>query len=204
MSNFKNLSKLLRRGKQLDKCREGSATLEFAMLSPLFIGLLFSIFEASLYFYSTSVAEEAVSRASRLIRTGQAIVASDPSAQGACTAEKDCFFEEVCDLMKSFGDCSANLSVDVTRFSSWSDLNSDLSTVSCPSSDGYNYDDQGFDRGAQLDIIRVRVCYIIDMINPALGMSLAETEDGKRALISTYVFRNEPYDEGLDGEERPS
>ena len=26
----------------------------------------------------------------------------------------------------------------------------------------------------------------------------------RRALISTYVFRNEPYSEGLDDEERPS
>ncbi len=188
----------------ITKCRKGSTALEFALLSPLFLGLMFSIFEAAFFFYSTSVTEEAVSRAARLIRTGQALKATDPDAADACTAEKDCFFEEVCKVVDSFNNCTTHLSIEVTRFSSWAALNNDLSQVSCPDSDGYSYDDQGFDRGDQLDIIRVRTCFLVDMINPALGLSLAETADGRRALVSTYVFRNEPYDEGLDDEDRPS
>ncbi len=195
---------LLSRNKPWVKCDEGSVAIEFAMLAPMFIALMFSIFEAALYHYSTSVMEEAVSNASRLIRTGQAIQAADPEAEDACTAEKDCFFEEICVVMDAFGDCDTELSVDVTRFSSWTELNNDLSQATCPTTDGYSYNEQGFDRGDQLDIIRVRACFIINTINPALGLNLHQTPDGKRALISTYVFRNEPYSVGLDDEDRPS
>ena len=178
--------------------------MEFAMLSPVFIGLLFSVFEAGMYFYSTSVMEESLTRASRLIKTGQSIKAEDPDAEDACTVEKDCFFDEICASMAAFGDCDTNLSVDVTKFSSWQDLNDDLSEMKCPDSSGYNYADLTFDRGDQLDIIRVRACYLVSTVNPGLGLNLAKTEDGKRALITTNIFRNEPYDEGLDDEGRPN
>ena len=190
--------------KMFRKNEQGSVAIEFAMLFPLFTAMMFSICEAALFHYKTSAMEEAVSRASRMIRTGQAITATDPTAQDACTVEKDCFFDEICAVVDSFGNCDTALSVDVTRFSSWTELNSDLSAMTCPTEDGYSYSEQGFDRGDQLDIIRVRACFIMETVNPALGLNLSKTPDGRRALISTYVFRNEPYSEGLDDEERPS
>lgn len=184
--------------------QSGSVTIEFALLFPLFAGLMFSICEAALFHYSTTVIEETVSKASRKIRTGQAMIAQDPTASDACSSEKACFFEEVCDTLSKFGSCQENLSIDVTKFDSWSALNSDLSNPVCANSDEYDVESMPFVRGDQLEIIRVRVCFTLKTINPGLGMSLAKTEDGKRALISTYVFRNEPYSDGLDNEDRPS
>ncbi|MCI5047358.1 MAG: pilus assembly protein [Aquisalinus sp.] len=170
----------------------GTATLEFAMLAPVFFALLFSVFEAGMYFYSVSVVEEAVSRASRVIMTGQALEADDEQ-NPSCSSEKDCFYEEVCDVVSVFGGCQSRLSIDVTRFDSWDDLNNDLSEAACVNSEGYDYSNQAFNRGVQRDIVRVRVCYLMNMVNPALGLNLAQTEDGKRALITTHVFRNEPF-----------
>lgn len=184
--------------------RDGATALEFTMLAPIFIGMLFSLFEIGLYYYSTAVVEETVTKASRQIRTGQAIAAKDPDADDACAVEKDCFYDYICDPLKHFGRCSSNLSVEVVEFSSWKDLNDDLSEMNCPDSLGYNYDDMTYDRGEQLSIVRVRICYIIDTVNPGLGLNLSQTEQGKRAIISQIVFRNEPYGSGLDDEDRPS
>ncbi len=168
------------------------------MLAPIFFGLLFSIFEAGMYFYSVSVVEEAVSRASRVVMTGQALQAADED-NPSCTSEKDCFYERICDVVSVFGGCQSRLSIDVTRFNSWDDLNNDLSDASCVNSTGYNYNNHAFERGEQRDIVRVRVCYLMNMVNPALGLNLAKTEDGQRALITTHVFRNEPF--GTSGSE---
>ena len=51
-----------------------------------------------------------------------------------------------------------------------------------------------FNPGEELQIVRVRVCYIYNTLNPAIGITLAEPGTSTRRLISTMIFRNEPYE----------
>ena len=188
-------SRMARRLKGLARKDDGAAAIEFALLAPVFFAMLFSIFEAALFFYRTSVVEEALDRASRKIMTLQQLQAVDPTAPDACTIEKDCFFEEVCRVVRHIGDCDSNLSVEVQEFDRWGDLNSDdaQQQITCANNAGYSYEDMRFDRGTENSIIRVRACFIIGTVSPGIGLKLSRS-NGEIALLSSYIFRNEARD----------
>lgn len=170
------------------KDKAGSTAVEFAIVAPLLLALIFSIIEAGWYFFVTSSVQQANANAVRLIRTGQAQT-GDLSA--------DAFFDEICDVVSTFGDCDENLTIDISKFSSFSNLAADLSAPVCrdkddPSIAGAQFNSN--DYGMQRDIIRVRVCYLYKPINPGLGLNLAQTKHGDRKVISVSIFRNEPFE----------
>lgn len=164
--------------------RRGAAAVEFAIVLPVFLALVFSIMEAGWFFFVNSAVEQANANAARLIRTGHA-------QDGAIT--KDDFFNKICSTVKTFGDCHERLTVDITRFDDFQDLADDLSAPVCQDADDDTVGALPYDVGAQRDIVRVRVCFLYKPVNPALGLNLAQTEDGYRKLIAVSVFRNEPF-----------
>ena len=60
--------------------RRGSAAVEFALVAPMFFGLLFAIIETALVFFSGQVLETIAQDSARAILTGQA------QAQGGSVA----------------------------------------------------------------------------------------------------------------------
>lgn len=172
--------------KSLAGDRRGAAAIEFAIIAPMFIALVLSILEAGYFFFVSSAVDQAGARASRLIRTGQAQSTATPISRAA-------FFDEICEVVRHFGDCSEKLTVDVTRFSDFDDLAADLSAPVCRDADDDAIDAMPYDVGAQREIVRVRICYLYKPINPALGLDLSEAPDGSRKMISVSIFRNEPF-----------
>lgn len=165
----------------------GSTAVEFAIVAPILLALIFAVIEAGWYFFVTSSVHQANANAARLIRTGQA-QANDLSA--------DAFFEEVCRVVDSFGDCNEKLTIDVARFDNFAALSDDMSNPVCRNKDDPSIAGAQFseaDYGAQRDIIRVRICFLYKPLNPALGLNLAQTEHGERKIISVSIFRNEPF-----------
>ncbi|WDI29996.1 pilus assembly protein [Hyphococcus flavus] len=161
--------------------------MEFAIVAPVFLALVFSILEAGWYFFVTSSVETATTNAARLIRTGQA-QSSDMS--------RDAFFNEICRVVDQFGACDDKLTIDISSFSSFGELAADLSDPVCrdkddPSIEGAQFDKNSY--GGQRDIVRVRVCFLYKPINPGLGMNLRQTDHGGRKIISVNIFRNEPF-----------
>lgn len=170
------------------RSRRGSAAVEFAIVAPIFIALTLSVFEAGIYFFITSAVDAANTRASRLIRTGQA-------QSGAISREA--FFEEICSVVSSFGDCNEQLTVDVQRFSDFNALAADVAAPVCRDSDPTigepDPDALPYQTGNARDIIRVRVCFLYKSFNPALGFNLDTSTNGAHKMIATSVFRNEPF-----------
>ena len=169
------------------KNRDGAAAVEFALIAPMFFALIFSILEAGYFFFVSSAVDQASARAARLIRTGQAQSDDTP-------INREAFFNEICNVVQKFGDCNDRLTVDVTRFSDFGDLAADLTAPVCRDADDETIDDIPYNIGNEREIVRVRVCFLHKSINPALGLDLAETDDGYRKLISVAIFRNEPFD----------
>lgn len=168
--------------------QRGSAAVEFALVAPLFLALVFSILEAGWYFFVRASVEQAGANAARLIRTGQA-------QNGGVS--RDAFFDEICRVVKTFGDCNDTLTIDVARFGNFQALAADLSEPVCrdkddPSIEGAQFDQS--DYGGQREIVRVRVCFLYKPVNPALGLNLAQSSDGRRKIISVSIFRNEPFE----------
>ena len=167
--------------------QRGAAAVEFALIAPIFFGLMFSILEAGVFFFVNSAVTEANAKAARLVRTGQ--------AQGALTP--DAFYDEICSVVSVFGDCSERLTVDVARFDDFSDLAADTTSLQCRDSADSSIAGAQFtdaDYGARRDIVRIRVCYLHRPLNPALGLSLNKNGDGFREMVSVAIFRNEPFD----------
>ncbi|GJL92703.1 MAG: pilus assembly protein TadG [Hyphococcus sp.] len=161
--------------------------MEFAIVAPLLLALIFSIMEAGWYFFVTSSVHQASANAARLIRTGQAQNA-DMTA--------DAFFQQICKVVSAFGDCNEKLTIDITRFNTFAELSDDLSQPVCRDRDDPTIQGSQFsqsDYGGQRDIIRVRVCYLYKPINPALGLNLAQTAHGERKIFAVSIFRNEPF-----------
>lgn len=169
---------------RLAKDRRGASAVEFAIIAPVFLALTFSILEAGFYFFVTSTVDAANTKAARLIRTGQA-------AGGGIN--RDVFFNEICKTVRFVGNCDTRLTVDVARYSTFAELAADSSAPVCRDADPDDVDDIPFETGNQRDIVRVRICFLYDGFNPGLGLNLERAGDGSHKMISTSIFRNEPF-----------
>ncbi|MEK7265293.1 MAG: TadE/TadG family type IV pilus assembly protein [Pseudomonadota bacterium] len=174
-----------RRARRFLTCRSGSSAVEFALVAPLFFALTFSILEAGYFFFIESAVEAANAKAARLIRTGQAQTSA---------ISRDAFFDEICDVVKLFGDCNQRLTVDVARFSTFAELAADVAAPVCRDADPDAVDAVPYQAGGARDIVRVRVCYLHKGFNPGLGLNLEKASGGAVKMFSTTIFRNEPYD----------
>lgn len=174
-----------RRARGFAAAEGGASAVEFALVLPIFLGLTFSILEAGYFYFVESAVEAANAKAARLIRTGQAQTTS---------LSRDAFFDEICAVVDIFGDCDTQLTVDVSRYASFSALAADLSAPVCRDADPADVDAIPYDAGGAKDIVRVRVCYLHKSFNPGLGLNLEKTNAGALRMISTSIFRNEPYE----------
>jgi Flp pilus assembly protein TadG len=164
----------------------GAAAVEFALVVPLFLALLFSILEAGYFFFVSSAIDQAAARAARLIRTGQAQSQAQP-------INREDFFDEICEVVRQFGECDKRLTVDVSRFDDFAELAADMTSPTCRDADADALNAIPYNAGGQRDIVRVRICFLHKSISPGLGLNLAQAEDGSRKVVSVTIFRNEPF-----------
>ena len=172
-------------GSGFHKNKKGSAAVEFAVIVPVFLGLMFSIFEVGWFYFANATVSAATTKASRLVRTGQ--------AQQANMTKQE-FFDEVCNVVQYFGDCSEKLTVDVAMFADFAALAADTSTATCGDAPEEDLSNIPYAPGVGSQIVRVRICFLYKTINPAIGVNLTEEGSTERRITSTLVFQNEPYE----------
>jgi Flp pilus assembly protein TadG len=163
--------------RRLVRHEDGSTAVEFGLLGIPFFGLMFAIIETALVFFAGQTLETATADASRLIMTGQAQTQS---------FDKQKFKDAVCSRIYGLFNCQAGLKLDVRKAASFSgaDMKKPLN-VKKELVDG-NFT---FDAGKAGDIIVVRVMYEW----PIYVAFLSDMANGKRLLMATAAFRNEPY-----------
>jgi Flp pilus assembly protein TadG len=177
------LSRLVRR---LLRREDGTAMVEFGFVVVPFIALLFAIIETALVFFAGQVLETAVADSARLILTGQA-------DSGTYDATK--FKTQVCNRLLAMFNCSG-LKLDVRTAATFAAADLSAPTVPDPAHPGQKKVDTatwGYQVSNPGDIVVVRVAYEWPTFVTALGFSLAQLSNSKRLLMSTAVFRNEPY-----------
>lgn len=162
-------------------CRKGSSAIEFAMVAPIFLMVVLSIFEVGYMFLTDMAMESALSNASRLVRTGQAHSSGMTAGQ---------FKSAVCDGTYSLISCK-DLTVDVDVFSSFED-GTDLPPLL--DDNGELVDNSVFNVGTANSIIVVRTTYIYDVINP-VGDAIQLANYGNNQYLHVHVvaFKNEPF-----------
>ena len=184
---FGRLHELFRR---LREDASGVTMIEFALVAAPFLALLFAIIEVALVYFGGFVLENAVDRASRMIRTGQV------QQQGFDETQ---FKEQVCSRVTVMLDCENGLKLDVQRFDSFQNIGNDNFDPPLDADD--NLDDSGFGYapGSGGDIVLVRAYYVWDLFAnlpssiDGINFGLANMNGG-RLLVATAAFRNEPFD----------
>jgi Flp pilus assembly protein TadG len=174
------LSAARRLARRFGRNRRGSAAVEFALIAPIFFGLLFAIIETSLMFFAGQVLETAMQDSARLILTGQAQNGSYTQAQ---------FKTALCARITALFDCANGIYVDVQSYPAFSNV-----TIADPIDAGKNFvNNMQYDPGGAGDIVVVRAFYQWPLFVTALGYNVSNLSGNKRLLSATAAFRNEPY-----------
>lgn len=167
------------------RAREGATAVEFALIALPFMGLIFGILELGMVFMVSTTLDNATETAAREIRTGQ--LQSDKGTVAS-------FKSTVCGEMSWLGSsCDANLYLQVKKFPQFSDIDITDPETSDDLEEMKTKPEDYFVPGGPQDIIVVRAYYQWDLITPLLNKGL-QTIDGKRLIVSTVTFRNEPFE----------
>ena len=160
--------------------RRGSAAVEFALVAPLFFGVLFAIIELALVFFASQILETVTQDTARLIMTGQAQNASFTQAQ---------FKNAVCSRLVVMFDCANGVSIDVQSYKDFATVN-----VVDPIDAGKNFvAPNNYLPGGPGDIVVVRLFYKWPLFVTGLGFNVANIGNNQRLLTATAAFQNEPY-----------
>ena len=179
MSSRISFGALLRRFR---RDRKGVAAIEFAIIAPVFFGLLFAILETAMMFFASQVLETITQNAARLVMTGQ--------AQGLKYTQNQ-FGAYVCSQIPALFSCS-NMSVDVKSYPSFASI-----TIDSQIDGGGNFiPPTNFQCGGPGDIVVVRVFYPWQMFVTGLGFNITNLAGNKRLLVATAAFQNEPFTTG--------
>jgi Flp pilus assembly protein TadG len=158
--------------------RKGSAAVEFALVAPPFIALLFAILETGIIFFADQYLETITQDGARMIMTGQAQNGNYTQAQ---------FHSYVCSQVVALFNCN-NISVNVQSFSSFETL-----TATCPISNGTFVNNMQYNPGNPNDVVIVQLFYQWPQIVTGLGYNITNLNGNYRLLCATAAFRNEPY-----------
>jgi Flp pilus assembly protein TadG len=158
----------------------GSAVVEFALVAPVFFGLLFAIIELALVFFASQVLETVTQDSARMIMTGQAQTAAYTQAQ---------FKNLVCSKIVVMFDCVNGVSIDVQSYPAFGSV-----SIADPIDASKNFvPPNNYLPGGPGDIVVVRIFYQWPLIVTGLGFNVANLSGSKRLLTATAAFQNEPY-----------
>jgi Flp pilus assembly protein TadG len=169
-------------------CRKAATTVEFAFVATPFIALLVAIIQTFVVFFAQRVLDEATEEASRYIMTGQAQTASMTQSG---FANYLCTSSNTATLVSALFTCS-NIMINVQNYSSFSSANTTTPTLTYNGS-GTVTNSWSYSAGNAGDIVVVQVMYQWPVVLGPLSFNLGNLSNGDRLLISTAVFKNEPY-----------
>jgi Flp pilus assembly protein TadG len=174
----------MRAFRRFGRARRGSAALEFALVIMPFFLLTFGLAEIAMIGFAQTSLNFAVSETARQIRTGEAQMG------GVSAGEIE---DQLCTELNNFivMGCSNNLFLDVDRFDSFVDADN---AAQDPIQDGeFVNSGFGYTPGAPSDIVVVRAYYRWKVMTPLFEPVFQNVSGGERILVSTMMFRNEPY-----------
>jgi Flp pilus assembly protein TadG len=167
--------------------RRGSAIVEFALIAPIFIALLFAIIETSLMFFAGQTLQTINENAARLIRTGQA--QTTYSNVGAYLTQVICTPTPVLFGCGPSNGSATGISVDVKSYSSFQNVSISSQIVN----GNFDTSTLSYSLGGSCDVVVARLFYKWPLFVTGLGYNIANLNGNQRLLVATAVFRNEPY-----------
>ena len=168
--------------KRLARTQGGAAALEFSLVAAPFLALLVSLFQTGMVFFASRVLDEVVANSSRYIMTGQAQTAG---------ISRSGFATYVCSQTIALFNCN-NFMINVQNYNSFSAASTSTPTLTFNSQDQVT-NSWAWSPGNPGDIVVVQVMYQWPVVLGPLNFNLSNLSNGNRLLVSTAVFKNEPY-----------
>lgn len=166
--------------------RSGAAALEFAMVAPIFLALVFSTFETGWIMVRATALDRALDMAVRKVR----IAADDaPASQAEMKTE-------ICSEMKLVVPvCERAMTVEMSVVKAATDI--PTNDAQCVDRGSKYEPTVTFTTGDRAQIMYVRACLVTDPITPLIGVALKLAKDslGGYSLVSSTAFINEPSDQ---------
>lgn len=170
------------------RCRKGASAVEFAFVAAPFLALLVAILQTGLVFFAGRVLDEVTEEASRYIMTGQAQLSGMTQAQFTTYV---CTGSNTSTLVTALFNCNGFM-INVQNYGDFASANTTTPTLTFNGNGGvanaWNYDP-----GNPGDIVVVQIMYQWPVLLGPLGFNLSNLANGNRLLVSTAVFKNEPY-----------
>lgn len=181
---------------------DGVVAVEFALLALPFFGIIFAILEVALFFWANQVLETMVADAGRAIYTGQ-FQQSNPAGASPDSAKltglRDKFLRSICYRVEggqevkraALFDCERDVKIDVIVAADKSFPNGIEAPTIDPATKELDTKNWGYKPSGAGDVVVVRAVVewpiFVSIYGPA-GLS-----NGKRLLMATTMFRNEPF-----------
>ncbi|MCI5045560.1 MAG: pilus assembly protein [Aquisalinus sp.] len=175
--------------------QDGSISVEFAIIGPLFFGLIFSAFESGLMYVKIATVELAMDEVVRQVYTG-AVTSSN--------LNRDQLIDLFCDEIDYLMACdSSNVTLQKITFSGYG--SNTIDTAICRNSEDDPDEDDlpDYSLTGSGQIVFLRFCITTDVLVPGLkkltfsganfALQLPETADGRYGITASAVFRNEPF-----------
>lgn len=157
----------------------GSAAVEFALVIPIVLALLFSVFEAGWVMTQSIMLDRGLSRASRAVQIGT----------GSMTYAQ--YKKKVCDEALVLANCEKSLRLELTPINTAADF--PTSTTPCVDRSVTIDPVTSYQAGQSAQLVFARACFVIDPMVPGLGYGLSVPKDntGAMRLTSSFAFVNE-------------
>jgi Flp pilus assembly protein TadG len=180
-TRFRLLKRALRL-RAFRKNQNGATAVEFALVAPLFFGLLFAILETGTLFLRATAMDAGVEEAKRVTMTGQI------ASAGAGAAQESAFRKAFCDQVGWLISCSA-VHFDVRAFSVFG-----AAAMPSPVSGGaLNTAALQFNPGQPCQIVVIRAYYSTAALTALIRNDVATLNGGNVLLTGSAAFRNEPF-----------
>jgi Flp pilus assembly protein TadG len=186
----------IRSSKHFALCQNGATALEFALVAAPFLALLVAIFETALVFFAGRVLDEVTEEASRYILTGQAQqnnVTQSQFLNYICTGQtpNNTTTDYNPALVNALFNCN-NLMINIENYSSFSSANTASPNLTF-NTNGTVSNTWNYSPGSPGSIVVVQIMYQWPIVLGPLGFNLSNLSNGNRLLVSTDVFKSEPY-----------
>jgi Flp pilus assembly protein TadG len=163
------------------RSNSGAAAVEFGLIAAPFLVLLIAIMETALIFFAGRLLDETTEEASRYIMTGQAQQSNMTQAA---------FANYVCQNTYALFNCNKFM-INVQNYNSFAAANTAAPTLNF-NAQGQVTNQWAWSPGNPGDTVVVQVMYEWPVIG-LFGFDIANLGSNQRLLVSTAVFKNEPF-----------
>jgi hypothetical protein len=182
------MSRFVNRYLKFKKAEDGTATVEFVLLFPVFIFLFLMGFEAGYYMVRTVMLERAVDLSVREVRLGDGGVPDYTLLKA-----------NICAQAAIIPDCMESVQVDLRRIDAvpggTTAMRNDAICNDKTEDAAFNEGNTYYDVGSANNVMMLRVCALSEPLFPTTGIGVGMRSDrvgSEVAIVATTLFVNEP------------